>query len=1000
MDGFGDLDMSKKTLRTAALAQGVSCVAIILGSGLAVAQEASPPEDANRDVVVVIGTNIRGYEVVGSATDVIDSGDIAEQGKATIEDMLRELPANFAGGVAKSDNSRGGQDTSSAGSNLTAGAGINLRGLGSLSTLVLVNGRRVAVSGQFGDFVDISNIPVAAISRIEILQDGASAVYGSDAVGGVVNFVLKRDFEGVEALVRAGTTTQGGGTEFQASAIFGDAWDNGNIVALYEYNRRSHVSADDRNFNGGNFSDRGGVNWPIYTSRAGSAANIFSGGASFSGAVAYTVPAGPGTGLTVGQLNPAVGGFGNSFDPWAAADILPSMERHSLYVSLDTALNESLDLYGDARFSHREGSYRQGFAANFGTMPSTNPAYIAGNANNFGVLIDDVVLSRDVGVDSYAAQAGLRQDLFGDWVADFTVSYSLEAQSRYSRLPRETNAINRLSSGAVAPSSIACSLMGLNSSNIGSIVSPTLQQSYCASLGYGTWNPYSTQAVSPNVLTQLIGYEDLTFDSQVVQTTAKVDGTLFDLPGGAVKFAAGADYRVEEISGNLNVNYISVTPTSVPYGKTEQRVTSVFGELAIPIVGEGNAIPGIQALDVSLAVRYEESTGLKDFDTTNPKVGFSYEPFDGLKFRGSWGTSFHAPPMRFQYNGRQPVPGGNAIFYANAFYTAPCNTTLVQLNSFSGTPGGSGNCTFTGMIVSGGAGPVLDPETAETWSFGFEFAPEGTGFRANANLFNIEIEDRLIRITSGTLAGILANYFATGSSPYINNLVFNPSATLVQSLFDDPRFNGLVGPGPTRTPAQIQGIIYATQTNLAALKMEGVDIGLGYTLDTDTMGEFDFYFDGTLVTKYDVQGTPVSAFVDKLGLYESTGNPVEFKSRQGVRWSGGPLDIGISANYVSSYECVAGCFVPSSTGAPVANTAPVKIDSWITVDLQAGYDLSDFGGLFEGSRVTLNVLNALDEEPPFIDTGRVVNGNAPEPYDAANSSIIGRTVAVTISKSF
>lgn len=979
--------------------RAMACATVSLAAMLAAAPAWSQESGAVDDeLIVVTGTNIRGAEVIGSAVQSLNADDIAKTGKATIAELMRELPVNFAGGVANSDNNQGGQDTSSTGANLTGGAGVNLRGLGALSTLVLVNGRRVAVSGQFGDFVDISNIPVAAIERIEILQDGASAVYGSDAVGGVVNIILKRKVDGLQALARAGTTTEGGGTEYQGSLVWGATWDSGNLLLGYEYNKRENVRASQRNFNGGDFSDRGGVNWPLYTSRAGAAANIFSGNAAFNGNVAYTVPGGSGTGLTVADLAPTTGGVGNSFDPWAAVDIVPEMERHSLFLSFDQEVSDRVSIYGGARYTDRDGRYSNGYAEIYSSVPTTNPNYITGVSNNFGVILDDVPLSRDVRVKSLALEGGVRIEMFGDWLADATISYSREKQNRNSKLLRDTNVGERLPSGAFAPSSLACSLMG-------PIATPaTPQQAFCSGLGYETFNPYSTQALSSTLLDQLIGYEDLAFNSDVFQGTLKIDGTLIDLPGGGLKLAAGVDYRKEKINGILDFNYRSIDPYTVEYGTTKQDVISMFAEASIPIVGEENAMPGIAALEFSAAIRHEmsSSSGLKEFTTTDPKFGFRYAPFEGLNFRGSWGTSFHAPPMRFQYSGAQPVPGGNAAFYANAFYTAPCNTTLVALNGFSGTPGSpTGNCTFTGMVVSGGAGPTLDPETAETWTLGFDFTPPSVpGFRFGLNYFNIEIENRLVRVTSGTLGGILANYFATGTSPYINNLVFNPSTELAESLFNDPRFIGLAGPGPTRTPDQVAAIIYATQTNLAKLKMKGLDISLNYAFEAGNLGSFELFGNGTLITSYKVEGAPGSGFIDKLGVYESTGNPVEFKSRQGISWNKGPVSLVLAANYTDGYTCETGCYVPSSTGAPVLNTDPIKIDSWLTFDLQLGIDLSGFGGALRDTGLTLNALNIFNEDPPFIDTGRIVTGNAPEPYDTSNATIIGRTVSLTLTKRF
>lgn len=304
------------------------------------------------------------------------------------------------------------------------------------------------------------------------------------------------------------------------------------------------------------------------------------------------------------------------------------------------------------------------------------------------------------------------------------------------------------------------------------------------------------------------------------------------------------------------------------------------------------------------------------------------------------------------------------------------------------------------MVVSGGAGPVLKPEEADTWTTGLEFLPESVpGLLLTANYFNMRIDNRLVRITSGTLGGILANYFATGSSPYINNLVFDPDDALVASLFADPRFIGLAGPGPTRQPGDVAAIIHATQTNLASLKMDGLDLGAKYGFETSA-GDFEVFANGTLLLSYQLQGTPGARYEDKLGQYESTGNPVKLKTRQGLSFKRGPFAAIATVNYTDSYECMSGCYVPNNAGAPVLNTTPIKIDEWITLDLQLIYNFEGNEGLLSGAGLGLSVLNASNEAPPFIDTGRIVTGNAPESYDAANAIISGRAVALTLSKSF
>lgn len=976
----------------------------LLTAGLSQAAETTT-ELAVVEEITVTGTNIRGVELVGNAVRIIGPEEVIASGKATLSDFLRELPANFAGGVATSDNVQGAQDASSAGSNLTGGQGVNLRGLGALSTLVLVNGRRVASAGQFGDFVDLSNVPLAAIERIEVLLDGASAVYGSDAVGGVVNVILKRRDDGFSSSMRIGTMTQGGGTQAQVSQTWGTSWDRGGVLLGYEFNDQQRVRSSGRDvYNGGDFSDRGGVNWRRASARAGTAANLFSGGAAGNGNVVYSVPRGAGTGLTVADLVPASGGVGNTYDPWGNLDILPAMQRHSVFASLEHAFNDTVSVYGDARYTKREGDYNLGYAVLYGTLPSTNPYYITGITNNFGVVLDDFGLKRDVAVDSYAANFGALIELAGDWRAEANVSWSQEDQNRRGDALRNGNIYDFVASGTSlvnAPTSTDCALSGLNGTNVASLPGGgTAAQRYCAALNYTAFNPYSTDPISATVLDQIIGYEDVDFKSWLAQGSFKVDGSLFDLSGGSVQLATGVDYRKEHMSGELDFNWRSISDSHIPYGATEREVTSAFVEAAVPIVGAGNALAWVRELSLSLAARHERISGLGSYETTNPKFGVNFKPIDSLTLRGSWGTSFHAPPMRFMYTGMQPVGGGNAITTQASTRTAPCNTTLVPLNGVVGTPGGTGQCSFTAMVVSGGAGPDLKPEEAETWTVGFDFAPAALpGLQLGASYFHLLVDDRIVRIQGGTLPSILAELFATGSTPYIDSLSVNPDLSEVQALMNDPRYLGQSGIGPTQTADDVVMIIYATQTNLATLKMDGIDFNASYSLPTERAGTFDLFVRGTSLMSYDIKGTPAGRYESQLGSYSSLGNPVKLRTQQGLSWSYGALRSTLTVNYVDSYACKVGCYVATGINAtPVLATSPVKIDSWTTLDLNVSYDFDRFGGAFSGLRVGLAASNVTDEEPPFVNGGTAANDAIADPYDVANATVVGRVVALTFNK--
>jgi len=251
-------------------------------------------ELAEFEEIVVTGSHIRGVGLsVGSKVEIIDRLEIDRSGFATTQQILQSLPQNFGGGANE-------RVTNSA--NLTAGTGVNLRGLGTDSTLLLVNGRRVPVAGLNTDFFDVSNIPTTAIERIEVLSDGASAIYGTDAIAGVINIILRDDYEGAETRARFGTVTEGGQQEYQFSQTFGTNWESGNALISYEYYNRDSLGNEEREFTAdSDLRSLGGDNFSTTFSNPGNIADPFTG---FS-TVAFAIPAGQdGTALTPGDLMP------------------------------------------------------------------------------------------------------------------------------------------------------------------------------------------------------------------------------------------------------------------------------------------------------------------------------------------------------------------------------------------------------------------------------------------------------------------------------------------------------------------------------------------------------------------------------------------------------------------------------------------------------------------------------------------------------------------------
>lgn len=978
----------RNRLHSLTVSGGLSLLALGISTALH-AQELNTQDQSAKtlDAVLVTGTNIRGAIPAGNEVLIIEAQAIEASGKATVGDFLRDLPANFAGGVGMSDNIQG-SDASVAGSNMTGGQGVNLRGLGALSTLVLVNGRRVAAAGQYGDFVDVSTIPSNAVDNIEILLDGASAVYGSDAVGGVVNIILKRSDEGARSTIRFGHGSEAGNNQLQVGQTWGTRWDDGGLIVGYEYNRQDAVAASDLGIyrSGSDFSDRGGVNWRRFGARAAAAANQFN----TPTANGWGTPA---RRITDAGLVPVTDGIGNTHDAWAMVDLLPETERQSVFFGFEQEIGDFTSLSGDLRYSRRRGTYNQGYQALFGTLGPSNPHLLPGVANHYGVLIDDHPLGRDIGVDSFAANVGASFALGGSWRGEAELSYSREEQFRNSDVQRNANIYDYIPTPAggmaQAPTSIQCS-QGLTPNF------SAAAQAYCASLGYTPFNPWTTGPVPAQVLSQLIGYENLDFTSWLAQASFKVDGDLFTLGGGTAKLAAGIDYRRESIGGELDFNWRSIADQHEVFGTTERDVGALFAEMALPLIGTSNASAFAKKLDVSLAARYERSQGLGDFSTFNPKVGVDFKPIDDLTLRGSWGTSFHAPPMRYAYNGVQPITGGNGAFMRADLYRAPCNTSLVPLNGVSNTAAG---CTFTAIVVSGGAGPTLRPEEAETWTVGFDWQPGwAPGLKAAASYFNLKVDDRIVRIQAGQLGGILNQLFTTGTTPYINSLEVNPDPARVQALIDnDPRYLGQLGAGPVQSAADVAMIVNATQLNLASLRMDGVDFNLGYGFDTSYGGSLEFFSRGTWLNSYEIEAVPGAGYVDRLGKYSAAdgSSPVKLRAMHGVNWLYGNLNAGLTMNYTDDYECVAGCFVPGARGMPVAATGPVKVGAWKTFDLHLGYNLSGIGGIFSDSRVSFTAVNLTNAAPPFLDSGtNAAVDTLPDPYDPANATALGRSLVL------
>lgn len=554
---------------------------------------------AELDPITVTGSHIRGAAPAGAALDVYDKQTIDRSGYATVHDFLQTLPQNFQGG--------GGSEDAFAGpllsSNAFNGTTVNLRGLGADATLVLINGRRLPSSGLEGDFVDISNIPQAAVERVEVLSDGASALYGSDAVGGVVNIILRKDFEGFETRARYGTVTKGNLDEYRAAQAFGTNWETGNFIISYEFYKRGNLLNKYRSYAA--TSDLRRFGGTDYRSNLGNPGNILD---PMTGQPAFAIPKNQdGRNLTVEDLLPGQINYGDNL---SNVDILPKQKRHSLFSALELRVLENLDLFAELRYSERKNDNIVTAPGTTLIVPSTNPFYI----NPFGdaPLMIAYSLEPELGqmtghgrLRTGSATAGVRLAL-ASWRWETYINYGQEKSRFISFSPNFAALFEAL---ADPNPETAFNPFGDGKVN---------NQNTIAKL----WSKY---AEKPN--------------SKITTINSKLDGPVFSVNGHQVFAAIGADYRSESFSSTFSENGELSSESSL-----SRKVYSIFGELFVPLVAPEVDTPLVYSLDLSLAGRYEKYD--EEGSTTNPKIGMRWRPIRHFSLNATYGTSFRAPHLR------------------------------------------------------------------------------------------------------------------------------------------------------------------------------------------------------------------------------------------------------------------------------------------------------------------------------------------------------------------
>jgi iron complex outermembrane receptor protein len=765
------------------LLRASSVLSLALLTGETALAQASAAGDVTNDIagleeITVTGSRILRTDATSpSPISVMSEDDILSSGSLSLSEVLRRDPSLGSGSRGPTNALNG------------AGAvGVNLRNLGSRRSLVLINGKRYPL---YADAIqnasqDISTIPSAMVERVEVLRDGASTTYGADAVAGVVNFILKDDYEGANLEGYYGVSDEGDGSGYRLSGTLGTTFERGSLLFNVQYQDQEGVMQSER----------------------GWATNLIQ---SLAGTGAFNSPNTPG-----GAVLRANGSVLACYPIEGGANVAPACPRYDASVETSLLIATQLrsvgavahyDVTDDIRFnvqtflSNRQSNQNIS-AGQIDTSGVTGPyssGFLIPAANSNNPYGQDVRLrwrpamygSRPTLADTEQlwSSFGFTGKLAGrfNWEVAHTYA-SNKANSRTPNTPDATH-LNLLLNPTNCAADPLCRSVGAIA-NIESLLTQNVpltaeQQDYL----------FFTQAVQSKFTT--------------AQTLATISGPLLELPAGPLQAAVGLERREE--TGFTEADAVSRSGAAIGsfIFPTDGEFTTkeIFAELDIPLLAN---LPGVQQLDLNLQGRYSDFSNFGGADTY--KAGLNYTPVDAVRIRAAYGTSFRAPDVIELYG------GGTGT---NGQFQDPCNAgglrasnAVVETNCAAlGVPGSFQQPTASLPQRSGG-NPDLKPEEGETYTFGIVLQPRLLeGFTASIDYYKIEITDAVS--TSGAL---LQNN--------LNNCYADPNfLTRAQNVTDGCfSFN-------VRTPGGALGRVENRRVNIAEVSTSGVDTSMQYRFD-------------------------------------------------------------------------------------------------------------------------------------------------------------------------
>ena len=833
-------------MRIKKLAQAVAFIGI---AGPVLAQQAGTDGGPVRmEKVIITGSSIKRIESEGALPlQIITKEDIDRAGITSAEQLMETISANASG--AHNLASQQGFVTSFApGRQFNNGqSAANLRGLGSGSTLVLLNGRRISTHGLAGKSVDLNSIPLAAVVRVEILKDGASAIYGTDAIGGVINFILRTDYEGAELSAFSDITQHGGGNIYRASVLAGTgsmAKDGYNLMGSLTYDKNERLRSIDRDFARNGFQpDRGlspdTTGTPFATLRTGS-------GTALPSAFRVTGNSTLFTRVNVLSLQ-------------GKCDSIPGMSQYqaALWGNPSNAVSCAYDYGRDTILQQPVERLNYVGRANFRINP------------NHSAFVEVVGSSTKSTQEFVASQFTL--DTFypagGPYYLDLSPFISTFDRTKPLRLRwRCLECGPRTQETQVDAVRILAGLEGviagwdykLGISGAGSKADTTLVNGYVFTSAFNTAmltgkiNPFllpgqsqTAEALALIDSTRANGSKLFGGETTLRQIDGTISRELFALPGGPLAAAAGFDFRRESYrfrpDAGVSTAEIKDAGGDPALDKATRDIKAFFAELSVPV---------IKQLEVQLAVRRDDYSNIGS--TTNPKIAIRFQPLRSLVFRGSAGKGFHAPDYPQLYTGQTEG------LLNNATLDPACPQILVAQNA----------CVDKWNTLSGG-NPNLKPETSRQWSAGFVAAPVDW-FTATVDYWSIKRKDLIVSLDP---RDVLANYDVLGS-----NVIRDANGVI----------KDITG-----------GFI-----NAAGDETKGVDIGLNFN-GRYGAARWTASMDGTYLDSYKARllaNQPFTEYAGQFGNGSFTDVYVRWKHYANFTWTQGAWSTTFAQRYTRGYK--------------------------------------------------------------------------------------------------